>query len=398
MTIYLPQGYRFSAVYAGLKSDPLLLDLSLLVSDIPASAAGVFTQNIVCGAPVQYDRSRVPCEGIRCVAANSRCANACTGENGINDAQEMADFASIAACGETGKALVMSTGVIGVKLPMDKIRNGITKAAACLESSEKALVNFARGIMTTDTAEKYVTKQIKLDSDEIITIAGICKGAAMMAPNMATMLAVIFTDAAIECEKAQKLLSDAAEISFNAISVEGHTSTSDTLLFLANGAAVEKKLSGENLNKFIECLNDLCIELAIKIPLDGEGVTHLITITIDGCASTADAKIIAKEIANDVLVKTAITGADPNWGRVISAAGNSGIIFDIKKLSFQLNGFELFKNGEPQNFDKISVSNSIKNNRETIFNLTFGEGNAKTKFWTTDLTTEYIRLNSDYTT
>lgn len=398
MTIFIPKGYRFSAVHAGLKSERGLLDLSLLVSDNPAAAAGVFTQNLVCGAPVQYDRQRVPCEDVRCVVVNTRYANACTGEQGIRDAEEMADTASKVVCGEAGKALVMSTGVIGVNLPMDKIRKGITDAASCLSVSENSFIDFAKGMMTTDTVEKYVTAQLRLESGEVVTVSGACKGAAMIAPNLATMLAVIFTDAAIDKEVAQKLLTKAAENSFNSISVEGHTSTSDTLLLLANGAAVSGKLTGVDLERFESCVCDLCVELAVKIPSDGEGISHLVTIEVEGCADKDSAKIIARKVAEDVLVKTAIAGADPNWGRVISAVGTSGIIFDPKKLSFYLNDFELFRNGEPQKFDKKIVSNSIKNNRNTTLKLIFNEGTQKTKFWTTDLTTEYVKLNSDYTT
>ncbi|MDR1480546.1 MAG: bifunctional glutamate N-acetyltransferase/amino-acid acetyltransferase ArgJ [Planctomycetaceae bacterium] len=398
MTLFIPKGYRFSAVHAGLKSDPDLLDLSLLASDCPAAAAGVFTQNLVCGAPVQYDRQHVPCNDIRCVVVNTRYANACTGKQGIQDAKNMADAASTAVCGETGKGLVMSTGVIGVNLPMDKIIKGVTDANAKLTASENAFVDFAKGMMTTDTVEKYVTKQLHLESGEIVTIAGACKGAAMIAPNLATMLAVILTDAAIEKDIVQKLLTNAAENSFNSISVEGHTSTSDTLLMLANGAAVSRNLADTDLIRFERCVGELCVELAVKIPLDGEGVSHLVIVDLEGCVDLGSARIIARKIAEDVLVKTAIAGADPNWGRVISAVGTAGVNFDPSKLSFYLNGFELFRNGEPQNFDKKTVANSIRNNRETTLKLIFGEGTAKTKFWTTDLTTEYVRLNSDYTT
>jgi glutamate N-acetyltransferase/amino-acid N-acetyltransferase len=398
MAIFIPKGYRFSAVYAGLKSDPSLLDLSLLVSDFSASASGVFTSNLVCGAPVTYDRRFVPCDNMRCVVANSRYANACTGEQGLQDVEAIADFVSNAICGETGKTLVMSTGVIGVCLPMDKIRNGLSESLRRLDTSAESFVNFAKGIMTTDTVEKYVTKQLQLDSGELITIAGICKGAAMIAPHLATMLAVVLTDAKIDCNDSQRILSAVAENSFNAISVEGHTSTSDTLILLANGAATSKKLEGNDLIKFANCLNELCVELALKILSDGEGVTHLITIDVEECKDVESAKTIARKVGEDVLVKTAIAGADPNWGRVISAIGTSGVNFNLKKLSFYLNEFELFKNGEPQNFNKKIVSDSIRNNRETSFRITLNQGDKKTKFWTTDLTMEYVRLNSDYTT
>jgi glutamate N-acetyltransferase/amino-acid N-acetyltransferase len=398
MNIHIPKGYRFAAVHCGLKSDPSQLDLSLIVSDIPAVAAGVFTPNLVCGAPVLVDRKRVPGQGFRAVVVNTRYANACTGEQGIRDAEEMATLAAQTVGGTAQQGLVMSTGVIGTILPMDKIRNGIAAVAENLTASENGFINAAKGIMTTDTKEKYVTKLLTLGNGETITLAGICKGAAMIAPKLATMLAVIVTDAALEPVVAQKLLQNAAEESFNCISVEGHTSTSDTLLLLANGAAQPISLSGDDLELFARTLRELCIELAIKIPEDGEGVSHLITIDVEGCQTREDAKIIARKIAEDVLVKTAICGADPNWGRIVSASGTANVIYDPKKVSLKLNGFELFKNGEPIPFDKKTVSDSIRNKRDTHILLTFGEGNSGIRFWTTDLTTEYVRLNSDYTT
>ncbi|MDR0336768.1 MAG: bifunctional glutamate N-acetyltransferase/amino-acid acetyltransferase ArgJ [Planctomycetaceae bacterium] len=398
MNIYLPKSYRFSGIHCGLKSDPKLLDLSLIVSDIPAVAAGVFTPNLVCGAPVQVDRSRVPGQGFRAVVVNTRYANACTGEQGIRDAEEMAALAAQRVGGHAQQGLVMSTGVIGIPLPMNKIRNGIATASETLTASETGFLNAARGIMTTDTVEKYVTKSLAFKNGEMITVAGICKGAAMIAPKLATMLALIVTDAALEPSTAQKLLQTAAEESFNCISVDGHTSTSDTLLLLANGAAQPTPLHGENLELFANTLRELCIELAVKIPEDGEGVSHLITIDVEGCKTREDAKIIARKIAEDALVKTAICGADPNWGRIISASGTAGIVYDPKKVSLKLNGFELFKNGEPIPFDKKIISDSIRNNRKTHILLTFGEGDTGIRFWTTDLTTEYVRLNSDYTT
>ena len=398
MSIHLPKGFRFAAVHCGLKSDPNQLDLSLVVSDVPATAAGVFTPNLVCGAPVQVDRSRLPGEGFRAVVANSRCANACTGEQGVRDAEEMTALASQIVGGEPNKGLVMSTGVIGTMLPMDKIRDGIDNAAKRLVASETGFLDAARGIMTTDTVEKYTSTTLQLSSGKTIAMVGFCKGAAMMAPKLATMLACVMTDAKLDPDTAQRLIRDAAEDSFNCISVEGHTSTSDTLLLLANGAATPTPLSGGDLERFAEALRKLCIELAVKIPADGEGATHLITIDVEGCKDRESARMIARKVAEDALVKTAIFGADPNWGRIVSATGTAGVPFDPKKASLQLNGFELYKNGSPIPFDKAEVGDSIRNNRNTHFLLSFGEGTASIRFWTTDLTTEYVRLNSDYTT
>jgi len=394
----IPKGYRFAGVHCGLKSDPNLLDLTLVVSDIPATVAGVYTQNLVSGAAVVVDRTRTPGTGFKAMVANSRIANDCTGEQGVRDAYEMTELAAHYADAEPDKALVMSTGVIGVMLPMDKVRAGIAEAAKQLSSDEEAFMRAARGIMTTDTVEKVASRQITFQSGEAVTIAGFCKGAAMIAPNMRTMLAMIMTDVALEPAIAQKLLGESVEESFNCISVDGHTSPSDTVLLYANGAAVATPPTSNDLTQFVNVLRDLCIELAIKIPADGEGVSHLITVNVQGCKTREDAKRIARKVAEDVLVKTAICGADPNWGRIVSAAGTAGVPFDPKGVSLQINGFELFRNGEPLPFEKTMVSDSIRHNRETHFLLTFKEGNEAIRFWTTDLTTEYVRLNSDYTT
>ncbi|GHT21825.1 arginine biosynthesis bifunctional protein ArgJ [Planctomycetales bacterium] len=400
--IFIPIGYRFAGVHCGLKSDASLLDLSLIVSDIPATAAGVFTPNLVCSAPVQVDRSRVSGTGFRAVVGNSRCANACTGEQGVKDAEEMAALASQAVGGAADRGLAMSTGVIGTMMPMDKIRSGIQAAAAELAATEAAFHNAAKGIMTTDTFEKYVTKTLTLQDRTEIRIAGICKGAAMIAPHLATMLAVVMTDAALDPETAQRSLKAAADISFNCVTIDGHISTSDTLLLLANGAAVNREqaatLKGEDLQLFDKTLQELCLELAIKIPADAEGGSHLIKVQIEGCKTSGDAKIIARKIAEDVLVKTAICGADPNWGRIVSASGTAGVPYNPKGVSLKLNGYDLFRNGEPLNFNKAEVSQSIRDNRDTHFLLTLNEGNEGVTFWTSDLTQEYVRLNSDYTT
>ncbi|GHT45862.1 arginine biosynthesis bifunctional protein ArgJ [Planctomycetales bacterium] len=398
MTLHIPLGYRFAGVHCGLKSDASRLDLSLIVSDQPATAAGVFTPNLVCGAPVQVDRSRLPGKDFRAVVGNSRCANACTGEQGVKDAEEMSALASQAVGGEADKGLAMSTGVIGTMMPMDKVRKGIADAAAKLSASEESFLDAARGIMTTDTVEKYVTNSVRLGDNTEIRLAGICKGAAMIAPHLATLLALVVTDAAIEPDKAQQILQRVANRTFNCITIDGHISTSDTLLLLANGAATSTPLSGDDVQRFEDVLNELCTELAIKIPADAEGGSHLITVDVQGCNTRDDAVKIARNIAEDVLVKTAICGADPNWGRIVSASGTAGVPYNPKGVSLKINGYELFRNGEPVKFDKNEVSQSIRNNRDTHFLLTLGEGKESSRFWTSDLTQEYVRLNSDYTT
>jgi glutamate N-acetyltransferase/amino-acid N-acetyltransferase len=396
--MFLPKGYRFAGVYSGVKLDPEKLDLSLIVSDFPATGAGVYTSNLFCGAPVCVDRARTPGTGFRVVVINSGCANACTGERGVKDAEEMAAVAAetVGAARETG--LVMSTGVIGEFLPLDKIRTGIVKAGERLGCDESAFECAARGMMTTDTYPKTASRLLTFKNGTKISIAGMCKGAAMIAPNMATMLAVIMTDAALSPEQAQTLLKSTVDDTFNCIAVEGHTSTSDTVLFLANGAANSDPVDATDFPAFSQTFQEVCLDLARAIPNDGEGITHLVTIDVTGCQDRETAKIIAKSIAVDVLVKTAIAGADPNWGRIVSAAGYSGVSFDRTKVGLHVNGFELFRNGTPQKFDAQTVSDSLRNNRNINIVISFGEGTAGIRFWTTDLTEKYVRLNADYHT
>jgi glutamate N-acetyltransferase/amino-acid N-acetyltransferase len=380
-----------------VKRNASKLDLSLVVSDRPAVAAGVYTQNKVFAAPVALDRSRTPSDQIRTVVVNSGNANACTGERGLADARQMARLAAETCGAREDQALVLSTGVIGVFLPMDKIAAGIRAAAAELANSEDALLNAARGILTTDTTHKMAGQRLEL-AGRSIQITGMAKGAAMIGPNMATMLGLILTDAALETADAQAMLREAADQTFNCISVDGHMSTNDTVLLLANGAAGGPPLKGADLAKFKAALLQTCETLARAIPADGEGATHLITLDITGCASREAARQIARTVADSPLVKTAIAGGDPNWGRIVSAAGYAGVEFNPSKVALSINGFQLYEHGSPLSFDEANVSASIRDNRDTHVVLSFGEGSASARFWTTDLTAEYIRLNADYRT
>ncbi len=398
MDLYLPKGFKFAGVHCGVKPNTTKLDLALIVSDFPATAAGIYTRNLVCGAPVQLDRVRTPGKDFRAIVVNSGVANACTGEDGFNNAHQMAEWAAKTVGANDEAALVMSTGVIGVQLPMDRIQAGIEAAGKELAATKEAFHNAALAIMTTDTVEKVASRKIALSNGNEVTLTGMCKGAAMIGPNMATMLCAILTDAALLPEQAQDLLRRAADRTFNCISVEGHTSTSDTVLLMANGMANPGPLPEADIFPFADALTDICSELARMIPNDGEGVTHLITVNVLGCATQANAKKIAKTIANDVLVKTAICGADPNWGRIVSAAGRAGVDFNPAYVSLKINGYSLYRDGTPLSFDKEAVSESIRSNRETIFEIHFEEGDASARFWTSDLTTEYVHLNADYTT
>jgi glutamate N-acetyltransferase/amino-acid N-acetyltransferase len=413
MSIRLPQGYRAAGVYCGVKRSAGKLDLSLLVSDRPAVGVGVYTKNLVCASPVKIDRERTPSESIRVVAINSGVANACTSEQGDADARQMAAWAAAAVGAAPEQALVMSTGVIGSMLPMEKIRAGIEAAAAQLGDDPQSLENAARGIMTTDTVPKVRGREVVIGGIPT-RVTGIAKGAAMIGPNMSTMLAVVMTDATLAVADAQAALMDAVDESFHCISVDGHMSTNDTVILLANGAAgphvgeslrdsqsrlgESRPLSGKSLADFRTTLLEVCEDLAQAIPADGEGATHLVTVEVHGCRTRQDALQIGKTIADSPLVKTAIAGADPNWGRIVSAAGYAGVTFDPSKVTLHLNGLLLYERGAPVDFDAAAAARSIAADRDTSIVLLLEEGTAAARFWTTDLTAEYVRLNADYHT
>jgi len=394
----VPVGFKLAAVYCGLKtSGEDKLDLSLITCDRNATAAGVYTTNLVFAAPVGLDRARTPSDKIRAIVINSGNANACTGERGDQDAQRMAELAA-ASCGATAdQALVLSTGIIGVFLPMEKVEAGVRDATPRLASDEASLVAAARGMLTTDSTHKLANKSLQV-AGQTVQITGMAKGAAMIGPKMATMLGLILTDAAISPADAQRLLSFAVEDTFNCISVDGHMSTNDTVLLVASGAAGNKPLAGADLEAFGKALHQVCGDLAKAIPADGEGATHLVTIQVTGCASVDAARQIAKVVSESALVKTAIAGADPNWGRIVSAAGYANVPFDPAKVGLRVNGVTLYDRGAPVAFDRVAASKSIRENRDTSIELSFGEGEARARFWTTDLTAEYVRLNADYTT
>jgi glutamate N-acetyltransferase / amino-acid N-acetyltransferase len=397
MSFPIPQGFRMAGVYSGVKRDTSREDCALVVSDLPAVAAGVYTKNLVFAAPVAWDRARTPGTGFRAVAINSGNANACTGERGLRDAERMAELAAAHSSAPATAGLVLSTGVIGEYLPLEKIAAGLEQCAARLGGTEQSFVNAARGMMTTDTVHKVAGRTLSL-AERTITVSGMCKGAAMIAPNMGTMLGLVLTDAALTPAAAQQALSGVVDQTFNCISVDGHMSTNDTVLLLANGAAGGPPLSGTDRQQFDDTLLAVCRDLSRAIPADGEGATHLITIGVAGCKSRAYARQIAKTVADSPLVKCAIHGADPNWGRIVSAAGYSGVRFDPNKVVLRLNGFLLYRDGAPAPFDAGQVSASIRDNRETRIQLEFGEGGEGITFYTADLTAEYVRLNADYHT
>src|SRR5690348_6995044 len=388
---HLARGYRYAGIVSGLRSEPDRRDVAVVVSDRPATAAGVFTQNRVCAAPVQVSRARLPRTDARAIVCCSGNANACTGEQGLADARRMAAIVALELGCKPEQVLVASTGVIGRPLPLPVLEAGIPKAVREAAPGREALNHAAHAILTTDTGIKIATRQFPG-----FTVTGFAKGAAMIGPNMATMLAFVLTDAAVDASDLHHTLRAAVEPSFNCISVEGHTSTNDTVFLLANGDG--PKLAGRELASFQDAVTSVCVELARKIAIDAEGAEHLITIEVEGCRTDAEAKQIARTIADSALVKTAVFGADPNWGRVVSAAGYSGVVFEEHDLSFWMGDLELYRAGAPLPFDAAAASAYLKHNREVHFKLRFTLGAGRCTFYTCDLTNEYVRLNADYTT
>ncbi len=397
--IMLPAGFRTAGICCGIKASGRP-DLALFVSDAPAAAAGVFTTNRVCGAPVTVSRSRVPSASARGIVINSGNSNAATGAAGLADARAMtAEVASVLGC-EEHQILVCSTGVIGVPLPMHKLQRGIPAAVDSLGDSSIHLQQAATAMMTTDTFHKTASREIR-NASGIVRVSGAAKGAAMIAPNMATMLGVILTDASLTPQAADQMLRHGVDRSFNCISVDGHMSTSDTVLLLANGASGVTLTEAENL-QLAEAIREVCEELATSIIRDAEGADHFITVDVAGFETRQQAERVAREICESALVKTAVTGADPNWGRIVSAAGYAGVAFETEQLSLRINGTEVYLSGTPVKFDEADLSRSMKENRDVHFELTLAggpcSGSQSARFWTSDLTAEYVRLNSEYTT
>lgn len=396
MDIVVPQGYRFAGVHVGVKRDPAKLDLALVASSPPASGAGVFTTNRLSAAPVQACRRRLPAPGIHGIVINSGNANACTGDQGRDDAELMAALLAGHLHCSKDKVLVCSTGVIGRLLPMEKLTAGIPRAAEQLESGPEAITRAAQGILTTDSGVKITSREISLPSGTA-RILGFAKGAAMIGPMMATTLGFILTDAVASPTLLDSLLRRAIDKSFHCISVEGHTSTNDTVLILANGAS-GVIAPEESDSPFAEAVNAVAMDLAQMVARDAEGATHFVTIDVVGARTDADARKIAKAVADSPLVKTAIYGHDPNWGRICSAAGYAGVEFDEHNLSLSVNGTLLYDKGRPTAFDPATESARMKASRDTDLVLTLSLGPGKCRFWTCDLTVEYVRFNADYTT
>ena len=394
-----PRGFSAAAVHAGLKADGAP-DVALLVSATSCATAGVFTRNAVRAAPVLYDAdllSERPGR-VRAVAMNARVANACTGAAGLDAARAMAQAAEQAAGLPPRTALVLSTGVIGVPLPVAPVADGLRQAAARLSAEGGA--DAARAIMTTDTRPKHCA--VRLDTPSgAITVGGIAKGAGMIHPDLATLLAVLTTDAVAEPATLAPLLHRVADRTFNAISVDGDTSTNDTVLLLANGTSgVDPARDGALWTQFEAAVQQVARTLALAIVADGEGATKVLEIHVVGGTSEKAAREIGRAIARSTLVKTAIYGADPNWGRVLAAAGAAGVPLTVDRLTLQAaEGDEwltLATGGATANPD-LGRARSVFQQKTIRLRLDLGVGRAEAVVWTCDLTPDYVRINADYT-
>ncbi|OLD05804.1 MAG: bifunctional ornithine acetyltransferase/N-acetylglutamate synthase [Gemmatimonadetes bacterium 13_1_40CM_3_69_22] len=394
-----PRGFTAAAAHAGLKTDGAL-DVALLVSATSCATAGVFTKNAVRAAPVIYDAdllSERPGR-IRAIAMNARVANACTGPEGLAAARAMAQAAEQAAGLPPRTALVLSTGVIGVPLPVAPIAEGLRAAAAHLTAAGGTAA--ARAIMTTDTRPKHCAVRFETPGG-IVTVGGIAKGAGMIHPDMATLLAVLTTDAVAEPATLQPLLRRVGDRSFNAISVDGDTSTNDTALLLANGASgVDPGRDGAVWKLFEEAVQHVARALALAIVEDGEGASKLVEIQVVGAASEASAREVGRAIARSTLVKTAIYGADPNWGRILAAAGAAGVALAVERLTLQaaVNGewLTLAQGGATAHPDP-ERAHAIFRQKTIRLRIDLGLGRAEAVVWTCDLTPDYVRINADYT-
>lgn len=394
--LLVPRGFRAAGVKAGIKPSGGS-DLAVFAADGPCAAAGTFTTNRICAAPVKWCRELLPREDTIAVVVNSGNANAATGDEGLANARRTAGRAAGLLGCHAEQVLVASTGIIGHQLPMPKLESGLGDAVAALSREPSGFLDAARAIMTTDTRPKIVSDRQNLSGKEV-TLLGLAKGAAMIGPRMATMLAFLLTDAPVPAYELRGLLADAVDSSFNCVSVEGHASTNDTVLLISSTAATEEALRGEDAASFAMMVRAACQSLARQIADDGEGSTHSITIDVEGCRTIEDARAIARAVAESPLVKTAIHGADPNWGRIVSAAGYAGVPFREEETSLWINKVPVYRRGAPVPFDEAALSGSIRGHREVVLRLVVGPGDSGARFWTCDLTAEYVRLNADYTT
>ena len=397
--LVIPRGFRFAATKAGLKASGRT-DFAVIVGDAPASAAAAFTANRVSAAPLQVDKEHLKATGgkVRVVVINAGNANCAAGQAGLDAARATcATAAEVFGCA-VNEVFPSSTGIIGVPLPAEKLIAVMPELAARLGVESDHFQQVAQAIITTDTVEKTAFARIEVDGKEV-RIAATCKGAGMIHPQLvphATMLVYVMTDAEIEPAVLQGYLNDAIELSFNRISVDGDTSTNDTVLLLASGASGAKVDAGNAY--FAGALRDVCTSLAKQIVADGEGITHVVELRIDGAANDADALKVAKAIAHSPLVKTAWAGNDPNWGRLMAAIGYSGAQIDAERIDIWFGEQRICRDGgRAEEFDETAAHAYLKQPEFSI-SIQLNQGEGKCVFWTTDLTAEYVHINADYST
>ena len=392
------KGFRAAGVPAAIKYQGRR-DVALLVADAPAAAAAVFTTNAVAAAPVQYDRKAVKSGRIQAIVANSGCANACTGPKGMADAKASAVAVALALGIDPSLVLVASTGVIGAPLPVERLAKGIESAARKLSSSSRAGLDAARAIMTTDTKVKQAAVQCVI-AGKTVTVGGMCKGSGMIEPNMATMLGFITTDAAISPAMLRRALGIAIAKSFNSVVVDGDESTNDSVFLLASGAAgnPEIKKGGEDFAVFTEALTAVGASLARQMAADGEGATKFVTVRVKGARSDADAARAARAIAKSPLAKTSWYGRDPNWGRVMAAAGYSGAAVDDTKAEVFYGSVWAYRKGLVADAKQLKKLARVLKGKELVVTVDLHLGRGEAEIYTCDLSNEYVHINADYTT
>lgn len=394
-----PAGFRAAGVYAGIKSRKTP-DVGLLICDGVATAAAAFTTNQVVSPAVTVGKRHVASGRLRGIVVNAGNANACTGKRGEKDALTMCQIAAKAIGAKPGDFLPSSTGIIGHFLPMDKLQPGIIEASKSLGDDEIHALEFADAILTTDLKRKAAAVEFKVGR-ETIRIAGVTKGSGMIGPRIgvpqATMLAYLTTDAAIPAPLLKKTLQQSVDVSFNCVTVDDHASTNDTAAILASGASGVKIDSPKTLKLFAAALTEVSQSLAYQIAADGEGATKVVIIEVVGATSESDAKLMARAIANSPLVKCAMNGNDPNWGRIVSAAGMTAASFDPDQAELTLQNTVVFRGGQPVKFDAAKVSKSLKA-PEVRATLNCGRGKGSATIWTCDLSKQYVTINADYHT
>ena len=393
--VAFPQGFKAAGVKAGIKKSGNL-DVAVIYTEREAAVAGVFTQNAVAAAPVFASKKVVATGTAHAIAANAGCANACTGAQGEKDARAMQEITAAALGCTPEDVLVASTGVIGVNLPMDKMEAGLKAAVAALSADGSA--NAGNAIITTDTYSKSCATEVTLGGKQV-RFGAIAKGSGMIQPNMATMLAFITTDAAIDGKLLQKALSEVVEISFNMISIDGDMSTNDMAVVLANGAAGNAKITAEGADyeAFKATLAEICKGLSQRIASDGEGATKFLTVHVTGTKSFADAKTIAMSVAKSPLVKTAFFGEDPNWGRVICAVGYAGVPMNPETTVVKFGGIPVYVHGVGADYDEAALK-KVMGEHDIVVDIDMGMSTQEATVWTCDFSYEYVKINGEYHT